>query len=290
MSLPRVAFLGLGIMGSGMARRLLAAGFPLTVYNRDRKKAEPFAAEGARVAASPRDAATGAQFIVSMVADDNASQAMWLGPDGSLSTAQRGAVLIDCSTVTVDWIRKLAAAAQAQGCELLDAPVTGSKTHSAAGELNFLVGGSAAALESALPLFTAMGKTITHLGPTGSGALVKLINNFVCGVQAVALAEATALIEQSGLDRDRALDVLINGAPGSPLVKLLSTRMKASDYTPNFMLRLMAKDLGYALNEGEQRGISLTTATTALKAFKAAEAAGNGGKDFSVVVEQFRKT
>jgi 3-hydroxyisobutyrate dehydrogenase len=276
-------------MGSGMARRLLAAGFPLAVYNRDRKKTEPFAAEGARVAASPRDAATDAQFLVSMVADDNASQALWLGPDGALQSAKRGTVLIDCSTVTVGWIRKLAKAAEAQGCELLDAPVTGSKTHSAAGELNFLVGGSPAALESALPLFTAMGKTITHLGPTGSGALVKLINNFVCGVQATALAEATALIEQSGLDRDRALDVLLNGAPGSPLVKLLSARMKARDYTPNFLLKLMVKDLGYAINEGDQRGLHLSSAVTALKTFEQAESAGNGDKDFSVVVEQFRK-
>jgi 3-hydroxyisobutyrate dehydrogenase len=289
MSKPRVAFLGLGIMGSGMARRLLAAGFPLAVFNRDQKKAEPFAVEGARVAASPREAATEAEFIVSMVADDNASHAMWLGPEGALPAARRGTVLIDCSTVTVGWIRKLAAAAEAQGCELLDAPVTGSKTHSAAGELSFLVGGSAATLESARPLFSAMGKNITHLGPTGSGALVKLINNFVCGVQAVALAEATALIEQSGLDRDRALDVLLTGAPGSPLVKLLSARMKARDYTPNFMLKLMAKDLGYALDEGKQRGLPLTTAATALEAFKKAQAAGNGDKDFSIVVEQFRK-
>jgi 3-hydroxyisobutyrate dehydrogenase len=276
-------------MGSGMARRLLAAGFPLAVYNRDRKKAEPFAAEGARVAVSPRDAATDAQFVVSMVADDNASQAMWLGSDGALQGAKRGTQLIDCSTVTVGWIRKLAKAAEAQGCELLDAPVTGSKTHSAAGELNFLVGGSPAALDNALPLFSAMGKTMTHLGPTGSGALVKLINNFVCGVQATALAEATALIEQSGLDRDRALDVLLNGAPGSPLVKLLSGRMKARDYTPNFLLKLMVKDLNYAIAEGEQHGLPLSTAATALKAFKQAESAGNGDKDFSVVVEQFRK-
>src|SRR3954447_4500570 len=117
MSLPRAAFLGLGIMGSGMARRLLAAGFPLAVYNRDRKKAEPFGAEGARIAASPRDAAADAEFIVSMVADDNASRAMWLGPEGALAAARRGAVLIDCSTVSVDWIRELSKAAQTQGCE-----------------------------------------------------------------------------------------------------------------------------------------------------------------------------
>jgi len=215
---------------------------------------------------------------------------MWLGPDGALPTAKRGTVFIECSTVTVGWIRKLAAAAETQGCELLDAPVTGSKTHSAAGELNFLVGGSAATLEKARPLFAAMGKSFTHLGPTGSGALVKLINNFVCGVQAVALAEATALIEQSGLDRDRAVDVLLNGAPGSPLVKLISARMKARDYTPNFMLKLMAKDLTYAINEGKQHGLPLATAATALEAFKHAEASGNGDKDFSVVVEQFRKS
>ena len=219
---PRVAFLGLGLMGAGMAQRLLGAGFPLTIYNRTIAKAQAPEFAVARVAATPREAAAGAEILISMVADDAAARSCWLGADGALSSAASGTLLIESSTVSVDWIHELTAAASAQQCEVLDAPVTGSKVQAAAGELSFLVGGSAAAYERARPLFAAMGRTSRHLGPTGSGALLKLINNFLCGVQAASTAEAIALIEKSGLDRTTALEVLTNGAPASPLFKTLS--------------------------------------------------------------------
>lgn len=288
MSKPRVAFLGLGIMGSGMARRLLANGFPLAVFNRDAKKAAAFAEAGARVAKSPREAAADANVIVSMVADDNASRAMWLGDNGALSAAAPGTVCIDSSTVTVQWSRELAAAVVARQCEFLDAPVTGSKTQAAAGELNFLVGGSAATLEKGRPVLAAMSKSITLVGPAGSGAFIKLINNFVCGVQIIALAEAMTMIERSGLDRARALEILTQGAPGSPLVKSVSARMTAADYTPNFLLRLMAKDLIYSVQEAEKLSIHLNTATAALETFQKAIAAGHGEKDIAAAVELLR--
>jgi 3-hydroxyisobutyrate dehydrogenase len=288
MSKPRVAFLGLGIMGSGMARRLLANGFPVTVFNRDPKKTTGFADAGARVASSPRDAASGAEFIISMVADDNASRAMWLGENGALSAAAPGAVCIDCSTVTVDWIRELSAAVEAKKCEFLDAPVTGSKIHAASGELVFLVGGSASTLEKAQPLLAAMGKAITPIGPVGSGAMIKLINNFVCGVHVIAIAEAVTMIERSGLDRARALEVLTHGAPGSPIVRTVAARMAAADYTPNFLLKLMTKDVGYALKEAEKLSIHLATATAALETFKKAISAGHGDKDIAATVELLR--
>lgn len=284
-----VAFLGLGIMGSGMAGRLLDAGFPLAVYNRNPDRAAPLVARGARLARTPADAATGAQVILSMVADDQASRSLWLGQASALAAAARGTVLIESSTLTVDWIHELAAAAQDRGCVLLDAPVTGSKIHAASGELNFLVGGDAAALETARPVLTAMAKSIIHLGPTGSGALLKLINNFLCGVQLASLAEAMALIERSQLNRARALEVLNNGAPGSPLVRTLSARMVARDYTPNFLLRLMAKDLGYALAEGGKQSLELATAASALQVFQQAINGGHGEQDFSAAVEPFRK-
>ena len=288
MSQPRIAFLGLGIMGGGMARRLLANGFPLAVFNRNAEKSKPFAAEGAQVASSPREAATQADFIVSMVADDNASRSLWLGQNGALAAVRPGAVCIECSTVTVDWVRELAAAvAQKQG-EFLDAPVTGSKVQAASGELSFIVGGEIATLEKARLVLAAMSKAIIHLGPTGSGALLKLINNFVCGVQVAALAEAMAMIERSGLDRTRALEVLTNGVPGSPLVKAVSTRMTTPDLTPNFLLRLMAKDLGYAILEGGKLSVELTTAAAALKAFQRAIAAGHGEQDIAAVVAPLR--
>lgn len=290
MSKSPVAFLGLGIMGSGMARRLLEAGFPLTVFNRTRKKSIPLAARGAKVAASPGEAATGAAVVVSMVADDAASRSMWLGKQGALAAIKRGTLLVECSTLSVGWVRELAVAAKKRGCELLDAPVTGSRTHAASGGLNFLVGGSGAALKRARPALSVMGRSITHVGPIGSGALLKLINNFLCGVQAVSLAEAIAMIERSGLDRDKSLDLLVNGTPGSPLFKILSSRMVSSDYTPNFLLSLMAKDLTYALAEGRQQGIPMATVSAALDCFKGAAHAGRSNQDFSAVIEQFRRT
>jgi 3-hydroxyisobutyrate dehydrogenase len=289
MSKPRIAFLGLGIMGGGMARRLLANGFQLTVFNRNVERSKSFAAEGAKVANSPREAAAQANFIISMVADDNAARSLWTGDNGALAAAKPGTVCIECSTVSVNWVRELAAIAAKKQCEFLDAPVTGSKNQAASGELNFLVGGDSATLEKARPVFAAMGKNVSLIGPTGSGALIKLINNFVCGVQIAALAEALAMIERSGLDRAKALEVLTNGAPGSPLVKVVSARMTTPDFTPNFLLRLMAKDIGYAIQEGRKLSVELVTARAALEEFQKAIAAGHGEKDIAAVVEPFRK-
>jgi 3-hydroxyisobutyrate dehydrogenase len=289
MSKPRIAFLGLGIMGSGMARRLLVNGFPLTVFNRNAEKSKPFAAEGAHIAVSPREAAAQADFIISMVADDVAARSLWLGENGALTAAKPGAVCIECSTVTVNWVSELAAAAAQRKCGFLDAPVTGSKMQAAAGELCFIVGGDSTTLEKVRLVLAAMSKAIVHLGPTGSGSLLKLINNFVCGVQVASLAEAVAMIERSGFDRAKALEILTNGAPGSPLVKAISARMTAPDFTPNFPLRLMAKDLGYAIQEGEKLSVKLVTAKAALDDFLKAIAAGHGEKDIAAVVEPFRK-
>lgn len=290
MSKLRIGFLGLGIMGSGMARRLMANGFPVAVYNRNAKKAEGFVEAGARVATSPRDAASGADVVMCMVADDAASRSMWLGDNGALSAVKPGTIGIDSSTITVGWARELAAAVESRQCEFLDTPVTGSKAQAAAGELNFLVGGSPATLEKARPVLAAMSKTITPIGPVGSGAMIKLINNFVCGVEIIAIAEALTMIERSGLDRTRALEVLTNGAPGSPLVKTVSTRMTAGDYTPNFLLRLMTKDLNYSLQEADKLSLRLNTAAAALETFQKAMAAGHGDKDIAAAIELVRSS
>jgi len=276
-------------MGSGMARRLLNGGFALTVFNRNPEKSAPLAAAGAEVAHSPGEAAAQAVVIISMVADDSAARSLWLGEGGALTAAMPGAVCIECSTVTVPWVQELAAAAAARQCAFLDAPVTGSKSQAAAGELNFLVGGEPAILEQARPVFAAMGKNILSVGPVGSGARLKLINNFVCGVQIAALAEAVAMIERSGLDRVKAMEILAQGAPGSPLVKAVSTRMTGADFTPNFLLRLMAKDLGYAIEEAARVSVDLHTGTAALELFQRAAAAGYGDQDIAAVVRQFRK-
>jgi 3-hydroxyisobutyrate dehydrogenase len=286
MSKPRVAILGLGIMGAGMARRLLSQDFPVSVYNRNAERAKPFADLGAFVGGSAAEAASRSDVVISMVADDNASRNIWLGEKGVVAGATLGQVLIECSTLSVKWVRELAAAAAQRGCELLDAPVTGSKPQAAAGELLFLVGGAQQALEKAMPVFSALGRDVQHFGPSGSGALMKLINNFMCGVQAASLAEAISLIEAGGLDRTKAISVLTNGAPGSPLVKIISTRAAAQDFAPNFELRLMAKDLRYADEESQRlRQSGMAIAESARKVFEHAIAAGYGEKDFSAVLQ-----
>jgi 3-hydroxyisobutyrate dehydrogenase len=224
-----------------------------------------------------------------MVADDSASREVWLGKQGALSGAAPGTVLIESSTLSLPWIKELSAAATARDCELLDAPVTGSKAQAESGELNFLVGGSQSALEKARVALSVMSRSIVHVGPSGSGALLKLINNFLCGVQVASLAEAVAWIEKSGADRDQMLQFLINGAGGSPLIKLISERMSRNDFTPNFLLRLMTKDLGYAVDETKRLPLELTTGSAALAVFKQAIGSGQGDKDMSAVVQQFRK-
>jgi 3-hydroxyisobutyrate dehydrogenase len=289
MSKPRVALMGVGLMGAGMAGRLLSANFPLAIYNRNREKVAPFARDGAVVVSSPGEAASKAEIVISMLADDVASRDVWLGENGALQGASSGTVLVECSTLTVGWVKQLAAAATRRGCELLDAPVTGTKPHAAAGELVFLVGGSASALDAARPVLSVLGQEIVHLGANGNGALMKLINNFMCGVQVASLAEAACLIDAGGLDREKALAILTNGAPGSGLVKRAAARAAANDFTPNFILRLMAKDLGYAVEEAAQRGLTLQTATSALAVFKHAMADGLGDEDFSAVVQSFRQ-
>src|SRR5579864_5173741 len=200
MSKPRVAVLGLGIMGGGMATRLLSAGFPLSVYNRSRERAEKFERAGAFVAASPREAAARAEIVISMVADDAASRSLWLGDEGALAGAAPGSLLLESSTLSVDWVRELATVAAERECEFLDAPVTGTKPHAAAGELFFMVGGSTAGFERARDILSVLGREALYLGPNGSGALLKLINNFICGVQAASFAEALSLIHRGGLD------------------------------------------------------------------------------------------
>ena len=283
-----VAILGLGTMGGGMAANLLKAGFPLTVYNRTAAKAEALVSAGARLAATPAGAVEGASIVVSMLADDAASRAVWLGPDGALATAGDKAILIESSTVSPAWIAELAGLAAQRGSAFLDAPVTGSRMQAEAGHLVFLVGGSAEALAAATPALKAMSKEIVHLGPVGSGAKLKLVNNFLCGVQAASLAEGLAWIERSGLDREQALTFLKSGAPGSPLLGAISARMVSQNYSVNFLLRLMAKDLLYAQNEAALCDVDLTTAKAARSLFEAAVAKGFGEEDMASVIEPLR--
>jgi len=284
-----IAILGLGTMGAGMATNLLKAGFSLSVYNRTAAKAQALIGAGARFASTPVEAAKDASAIISMLADDAASREVWLGKDGALDAVREGAILIESSTVSPGWVAEFARLAEQPGAELLDAPVTGSRTQAEAGQLSFLVGGKDTALAAATPVLKAMSKEIVHLGPVGSGAKMKLINNFLCGVQVASLAEGLAWIERSGLDRDKALSVLKAGAPGSPLLAAISARMANQTYTVNFLLKLMTKDLLYAQNEAAQCDVDLKTAEVARSLFETAIEQGFGDKDMASVIEPMRK-
>jgi 3-hydroxyisobutyrate dehydrogenase len=284
----QIAILGLGTMGTGMARNLLRAGFSLTVYNRTRAKAEPLATAGARIADTPREAVHNADVIISILSDEGASRAVWTGKHGALDAVKPGAVLVESSTVTPAWIHELAGLAAERKLDLLDAPVTGSRAQAEEGQLIFLTGGDAAVLERARPVLAAMSKDIVLLGPVGSGARMKLINNFLCGVQIASLAEGLVWIERSGLDRDQALTVLKNGAPGSPLLSAISARMVDATYDVNFLLSLMDKDLRYAEKDAAALGIDLRMARTAEQRFDEAAKAGYADKDMSAVIEPLR--
>lgn len=289
MSRTKIAILGLGIMGSGMANRLLSANFPLAVYNRNREKCIPFANAGAFVASSPREAASRSQIVLSMVGDDTASREIWLGENGALQGASPDSILIESSTLSGEWIAELGSRASERGCRFLDAPVTGTKPHAASGELVFLVGGSPEALDAVRPVLSVLGRDVLHLGPIGSGTLMKLINNFVCGVQAASFAEALAMIDAGGLDRTTTVSILTAGAPGSGIVKRMADRMATNDFTPNFALQWMAKDLSYALRNAADKGIRLQTAAAALSIFQRAIAEGHGDEDFSAVSKSSAK-
>jgi 3-hydroxyisobutyrate dehydrogenase len=285
MTKPRVAILGLGTMGYAMAHRLLSAGFPLSVYNRNRDKAKPLAEGGGLLAGSPREAAARSDVVISMVADDSASREVWLGENGALAGANPHTILIESSTLAVIWVKQLAALAAQHGCDFLDAPVTGTKPHAESGELLFLVGGSPEALDRAKVVFSVLGRDAVHLGANGSGALMKLINNFLAAVQAVSFGEALALIDSGGLNRETAVRILTDGVPGSPMVKRVAARAASGDFTPHFLLRLMAKDVGYAIQEATERKVELQTAIATLSIFKQAIADGYGDKDFTAVIQ-----
>jgi 3-hydroxyisobutyrate dehydrogenase len=288
MSKQRVALLGIGTMGRGMAANLLKAGFPLTVYNRTREKAEPLAAQGATIAGTPAEGAKGADVVISMLADDSASRAAWLGEDGALDNMASGSTVIECSTLTPGWIAELDRQTKSRDIGLVEAPVTGSRPQAEAGQLTFLCGAKAATLDAVRPVLAVMSKAILHLGPVGSGGQLKLINNFLCAAQVASFAEAVAWVERTQLDRTQALDFLKTGAAGSGILNAMTDRMTARTYEVNFLLRLLNKDLRYAQTAAAEKGVTLTTAAATGQLFDKAEQQGLGEKDMSAVIEVLR--
>ena len=284
----KVAVLGLGVMGRGMAQNLRKAGFDVVVWNRTAAKAQAFAQEGGTAAVTPAEAATGAKVVVSMLADDSYSLDDCLGEQVDLKSMAPGTIAVESSTVSPAWIAELHTAAQGREVGLLDAPVTGSRTQAEAGQLVFLTGGDPATVDAARPILAAMSKQVLPMGPVGSGAQLKLINNFLCGVQVASFAEALTWIERNGLDRTTALEFLKSAAPGSGIFAAMSERMTERTYHVNFALDLMRKDLAYAQAAAATYGVPLSTAANAEQLFAQAQQQSHGQQDMAAVVEVLR--
>jgi 3-hydroxyisobutyrate dehydrogenase-like beta-hydroxyacid dehydrogenase len=250
--MTKVGFIGLGRMGHGMAGRYLDAGFSVAVWNRSQAKAEDLIARGARWAASPADAADGADAVVTMVADDEASRAVWLGKDGAAATMKSGSLAIECSTVSHQHALDMARELRGRGLVYIDCPVTGLPQAAASGKLTLLVGAEPADLVSAKPFLAPIGDVVRHFGAVGTGTVFKLINNLMGAVQIASLAEGVAMAEQAGLDMKLVAEALATGAVASPQVIRHSKRMVARDFAgASFTTALRHKDAAYAVKLAE---------------------------------------
>jgi 3-hydroxyisobutyrate dehydrogenase-like beta-hydroxyacid dehydrogenase len=279
-----VAFIGLGAMGAPMATNLLAAGFVVRAFNRSPERARPFAELGAAVCASIAEAVRGARFVVSIVSDDEATRAVMLDEAGVLAHAGRGTLVIDASTNTPAMAREVGRAAAARGLAYVDAPVSGSVPQARARELVFMVGGEAAAFDSARPLFDGMGRMAVHVGPSGAGATIKLVNNMLAGTMTAALAEAVSVAQASGVDPDAAQAILGEGPVASRLLRAKLPKMLARDFSAQFQLALMEKDMRYFLSLAQQADRPAPLASLVRSQYQAACRAGLGALDTSALV------
>ena len=271
-----IGFIGLGIMGGPMALRLLRAGHDVTVYNRTASKCEPLVAAGARPALSPREAAEGAEIVISIVTDSPDARAVLLGPDGATRGASPGALFIDMSTIAPAAAREMGAELRGLRLAFLDAPVTGGDVGAREGTLSILVGGDAADLERARPVLSVLGKRITHCGPQGAGQTVKACNQILCALNMVGIVEALHLAAASGIPAATLLEALVPGAGGSWALDKLGPRIAAGDFAPGFMIRLIQKDLRIVEQMAREGGLPLAGTATAQAYFQDNEAAGEG--------------
>jgi 3-hydroxyisobutyrate dehydrogenase len=274
-----IGFVGLGAMGSRMALNLHQAGHKLCVWNRDRTKLTPLLDKGIATADSPAAVARDAELVVSMVADDIASREVMLGASGVVGAAAPGAIVIDSSTNSPALAREIAAAAARRGVAYLDAPVLGSIAQAQNRELVFVVGGEQAAFDQAQPVLAAMGRLARRVGPSGAGATLKLVNNMLTGSVTAALVEAAQVAEAAGLDRAAVSEILGEGAAGSRLVKTKLPKIFQRDFTPQFQLELMEKDLRYFVALAQEVDRAVPLAALVRSQFHAARRAQLGKLD-----------
>jgi 3-hydroxyisobutyrate dehydrogenase-like beta-hydroxyacid dehydrogenase len=280
-----LGFVGLGAMGGRMARRLLDAGYALHGYNRTPAKAADLVKAGMVLAGSPREVAERAEAVFTMVTDDDALDAVSGGPQGILAGLRPGAVLIEMSTVSPAVIERLAREVAARGAALLDAPVSGSPATLEAGQLSFMVGGDHAVLDRARPFLQAIGPTITHVGAAGLAKSMKIAVNQGLAVQMLAFSEAVLLAEKAGIDRARAVEVLLKSVVASPMVKYRGPFVLGMPAEAWFDVDMIQKDLRLALDMAHASGVPLPTVAITQEMLTAARGLGLAKYDFAVVFD-----
>ena len=285
----RVGFVGLGTMGAAMAARLVAAGFDVAVHNRTRAREVPIEALGAARAASPAEAARGAELVVVIVSDTPDVDQVVFGTEGIAAGLEPGALVVDMSTIAPDATRAYAARLAEQGAAWLDAPVSGGSEGARNGTLSIMVGGDAADLERARPVLTAMGTTITHVGPVGSGQLAKAMNQVVIAGTYAAVAEGIVLGLKAGIDVEAALTALAGGAAGSWGLVHRGPNVVRNDYPLGFRVRLHRKDLGIALDAARALGAPLPVAALVEQWETGLIARGHGDEDVSAIARVVRE-
>jgi len=272
----RVGFIGLGIMGRGMARNILKAGFPLRVWNRTASRMDELAAEGAGPASSPGDLAFHSDIIITCVSDTPDVEQVLLGEGGVIHGARPGSLVIDMSTISPRATQRIAAHLAERHIHMLDAPVSGGSEGAARGTLSIMVGGDVTQFERALPVFQAMGTTITHLGPVGAGQTTKLVNQILVVGHALAMSEALLFAQAGGVDLRKALEAVSGGAAGSWMLSNRGPQILARDWRPGFTIDLQQKDLRLVLQEADRLGVPLPGTALIHQLYRTLQARGLG--------------
>ncbi|PWR23410.1 3-hydroxyisobutyrate dehydrogenase [Zavarzinia compransoris] len=293
--MAKIAFIGLGNMGGPMARNLVKAGHSLAVFDLSTAAVEALVAEGASAAASPSEAARGAEVVVSMLPAGAHVKSVYAAEGGVIDSIAKGSLLIDCSTIDVASAREVSAVAEKAGIDMVDAPVSGGVGGAAAGTLTFMVGGSDAAFERAKPILDAMGKTIVHAGGPGNGQAAKICNNMLLGISMIGTCEAFALAEKLGLDAQKLFDISSKSSGQCwsmtsycPVPGPVPASPANRDYQPGFATAMMLKDLKLAQEAAAKVGAATPLGNQAASLYTLFDAAGKGGVDFSGIINLLR--
>jgi 2-hydroxy-3-oxopropionate reductase len=279
-----IGFIGLGIMGKPMSKNLLKAGYPLVVHSRSRGPVDEVVKAGAKAASTPKEVAAQCDVLITMLPNSPDVEQVALGKDGIIEGAKPGLLFVDMSTISPIVSKKVGEALGAKGVKMLDAPVSGGEKGAIDGALSIMVGGDKSTFDAVLPIFQAMGKTITLLGPLGMGGFTKLANQIIVAVNLTALAEALTLGKKAGLDRELLLTALGGGLAGSKCLEQKKPNYIAGTYNPGFKIDLHFKDLGLIMESARALGVPLPATAVVQELFSAMRVKGRGGLDHSGII------